>query len=357
MFKETEVIDKIKKLAEEILGKVGYITIIETNNYFEKKSSGSRLLQTDFSMKLKTKSGKRMTLIFEVKSNGQPRYIRNAVNQLKELMSREKNVYGIVGAGFLTEESRAICEKGGFGYLDTAGNCLFQFNGAYIRIEGKPNPYPSTRTLKSIFSPKSTRILRVLLCNPKRDWYVKDLSKEANVSLGQVFNVKNRLLEYEWIEITESGKMRLSDPQNLLLRWSENYRYTDNRIQYFYTLDDPAQFENRLIQYMSKINVNYALTLTSGAARIAPYLRYKKVFAYIEKNVNLILPELELKEVTSGANVMLLEPYDEGVFYGLQEVDNTKVVSNIQLYLDLKSYKERGDEAAEFIFRERIIKI
>lgn len=64
-----------------------------------------------------------------------------------------------------------------------------------------------------------------------------------------------------------------------------------------------------------------------------------------------------LKEVTSGPNVSVLEPYDEGVFYGLQEIDGTNVVSDIQLYLDLKNYKGRGEEAAEFLYEQRLRKL
>lgn len=45
---------------------------------------------------------------------------------------------------------------------------------------------------------------------------------------------------------------------------------------------------------------------------------------------------------------------DEGVFYGLLDINGINVVSDIQLYLDLKSYKGRGEEAAQTIFEQRI---
>jgi len=54
----------------------------------------------------------------------------------------------------------------------------------------------------------------------------------------------------------------------------------------------------------------------------------------------------------SGAGVMLLGPYDEGVFYGTQVMDDIRIVSPVQIYLDLKSYKGRGEEAAEVLLRE-----
>jgi hypothetical protein len=63
---------------------------------------------------------------------------------------------------------------------------------------------------------------------------------------------------------------------------------------------------------------------------------------------------LNLKEVESGANVMLLDPYDEGIFYGTQVIEDIRVVSPLQIYLDLKGYKGRGEEAAEAILRDVI---
>ena len=45
--------------------------------------------------------------------------------------------------------------------------------------------------------------------------------------------------------------------------------------------------------------------------------------------------ELELKEVPSGANLQIIIPYDEGVYYKAQEVNSTIVANPIQIYLDL----------------------
>lgn len=89
---------------------------------------------------------------------------------------------------------------------------------------------------------------------------------------------------------------------------------------------------------------------------MAPFMRSKRVFVYIEKNIEAVARELDLKTVSSGANVVFLEPYDEGVFYGCQKINGENIVSDIQLYLDLRSYKERGEEAADFILNERLRK-
>jgi hypothetical protein len=61
-----------------------------------------------------------------------------------------------------------------------------------------------------------------------------------------------------------------------------------------------------------------------------------------------------LKPVPSGGNVALIEPYDEGVFYGTRTVEGAPVVSPVQLFLDLMQIKGRGEDAASAILGEAI---
>lgn len=108
------------------------------------------------------------------------------------------------------------------------------------------------------------------------------------------------------------------------------------------------------LQYCRQQQVPCALTLFSGAALVAPFARYTRGFAYVGKNIREVADELGLKEVTSGPNFTILEPYDEGVFYGSNEIDDMQVVSDIQLYLDLIGFKGRGEESATFLLEQRI---
>jgi hypothetical protein len=356
MLKEKELIDKIKNQIEEIFRNSTILAVTDIELEYSLPGSSKSKSRIDLKVDLKTKTGKEFSILIEAKSPGQPRFIRMAASQLREFINKNKNFYGAVGAPFLSEESKKICREAGLGFIDVAGNCFFRFNSIHIQIEGRPNLYPTTRPLKSIFSPKSTRAIRVLLCQPKAAWYVKYLAKEAKLSLGQVSNLKKRLLEYEWIEETDDGKFRLMNPEALLNNWSENYNYRMNEARSFYLMQEPKDTEYMLTEYFDKNKVRYAFTLTSGAIRVAPFLRYQKVFCYVENNIDQIADDLGLKEVSSGANVVLIKPYDEGIFYGSQTIDVANVVSDIQLYLDLKNSKERGEEAAEFILNERIKK-
>ena len=358
MIAEKDILGNLKRKLKDIFDSTGFIKITDIK-IEDSLSFANQGVRPDLIAKVKTGDRGKYSLVFEVKSAGQPRYARMVANQLKAIIGNRKDYYGVFAATFISDESKQICRENGIGYFDLAGNCYFKFDNVYLSIEGRPNPYPNTRPLKSIFSTKSTRALRVLLCNPRKQWFVKDLSKEADISLGQSSNIKQRLLEFEFIEEIGSGKdlkFRLKNPESLLMKWSNNYSYRKNKIRNLYSLDDVGTIEKKLIQYFKEKRISYAFTLTSGASRVAPFLRYKTVFAFVKDDINRLTKDLNLKEVTSGPNVSFLEPYDEGVFYGQQEIDGAKVVSNVQLYLDLQSFKERGEEAAEFLLEQQLKK-
>ena len=69
------------------------------------------------------------------------------------------------------------------------------------------------------------------------------------------------------------------------------------------------------------------------------------------------MEQVGLKEVQSGANVSLIIPYDEGVYYEAREMDSLRIVCPVQLYLDLKGYKGRGEEAAEAVWKQELSKL
>lgn len=357
MIKESEIIGKLKTVIRDLFDSIDFVKLANMTSEPRNVIPIDQRFRPDLLLEIQSGSSEAYFLIFEVKSMGQPKYARMAVNQLQTFVNNQNDYYGVFGAPFISDESKRICQENNIGYLDLAGNCLIKFDRVYIKVEGKKNPYPTTRPLKSIFATKSTRGLRVLLCNPKEDWFVKDFAIEANISLGQASNLKQRLLDYELIEEIETQKgtkFRLVDPDNLLNKWVNNYSYRKNTIHNFYSLNDVKTIEKELYNYFMNNKIQYAFTLTSGAAKVAPFLRYNKAFCYVTGNLLSIAQDLDLKEVNTGPNVSLMEPYDDGVFYKLQQIDDINIVSDIQLYLDLKNYKERGEEAAEFVFEKRL---
>ena len=345
--KAADTIQEAEKALRSCLQSPPFITSVQ----FEGKRSedSSRL---DLVARIITPDGEK-TILIETKNSGQPRYARQAINQLILHVQRSPDSYGVFVAPYISPSSARMLREAGIGYVDFAGNCLLNFGKTYINIEGKPNPFPENRDLRTLFSPKASRIMRVLLNNPFLDWKVDKLSKEAGVSLGLVAEAKKILLDREWIEEKNVG-FALTKPGELLREWSSQYNYRKNRVTDLYSIKDEATVEQEIRQFCHTNNTRFALTLFSGASRVAPYARFKRVYFYVQGDTEEVQSALGLKTVDSGPNVTLLDPYDEGIFYETTEYDGMPVVSPVQLYLDLKGYRGRGEDAAEFLF-ERVI--
>jgi Transcriptional regulator, AbiEi antitoxin, Type IV TA system len=293
-------------------------------------------------------------VIVECKTVGQPRVARAAVNQLLRYLKDFPDAYGVFAAPYISPKAAEICAGEGIGYLDLAGNCRLSFGQVFIEKTGNPNPYSDKRDLRSLYSPKATRILRVLLSKPGTIWRLQTLAQEADVSLGLVSKVKKLLADREWIT-TESTGLRIADPEALLREWSDNYTFTKNEVRQYYSLKSVPEIEARIAEMLSRKSIRFALTGFSGADRLAPYTRYHKVAAYVDETDEDLAALLNLKKVTSGANVALLAPYDEGVFYDGRRSEGVKVVSPVQLYLDLCALHGRGEEAAKALL-EKVIR-
>lgn len=301
---------------------------------------------------------KTKNLLCEVVSQRYPKQLRAKGLQLLEISQRGRKGYPVIIAPYISELGREICKKIGVGFLDLSGNAYLDFDSFYMEIEGKPNrfKYPSEPT--GLFNPKAERILRFYLLKDlekqeSRNSY-RNITKEVGVSLGQLSKVNKKLDEFGlWLE--QSKGVKGIDKEKLLDLWRENYRFERNKGLAFYSIMQVPQIEKELGKFCKTNKIQYALTLFSGANRLAPFTRYNLATSYFSGDLDQLKREFDLKEVPSGANLQILVPYDEGVYYKAEEVDFARVANPIQIYLDLYNYAGRGREQAEFL-REKIIK-
>jgi hypothetical protein len=203
------------------------------------------------------------------------------------------------------------------------------------------------RRTRNIFSPKASRVLRVLLVDPFKGWTIKDLSREAKVSLGFTHATVMSLIDQGHVDRDDRYELSVSDPARLLQRWAAFNNYTSmNTFLNYHT------FEREIEVFISKMkelsSAEYALTVLAGANLVAPYVRPTTIHFYIKDGDKAasVANQLDLRPTERGGNVSMVLPYDEGVFYGLTKVGGVSVVSKVQLYVDLFNYPARGEEAA-----------
>jgi len=297
--------------------------------------------------------GFKQLVYLEIKTLGTPKSTREAVNLLARRIQNDPESYGIFVAPYIAPRSAAICRESGIGYVDLSGNCSIAFRQIFINREKSGNQFPFKTGLSSIYSPKSERILRVLLVYPYRTWKAIDLAKEAQVSLGMITQVSKKLIEEEWLKKTAQG-ISLIQPENLLADWSKNYTIKRNVLNNFYSMKSLQDLEIENADTCNKMNIPYALTGFSASNRLAPMVRGQRAMIYISRDIDSVAQKVGLKSVESGANIVLIQPYDDGVFWNADPIGDLEISDPVQVYLDLKRYPGRGEEAADFLFREVI---
>jgi hypothetical protein len=260
----------------------------------------------------------------------------------------------MAAAVYIGPQSARILKSNNLGYIDLSGNCHLALENVLIEKEGKRNIRPSSRPLRSLFAPRATRVVRVLLAEPSRTWKLEELGRAAEVSLGHSHNVVKRLEELAWVEHDDRQRLRLAKPADLLENWAESYSYRENEIASYFV---PARVTRTFIAEVARAAIaagrRYAFSLNAGLSLVAPHMRTPAVHCYLEGDPTPVAAALGLRSTTEGeGGLHLLTPYDPGVFYGALEKAGLKVVSLPQLYVDLLHYERRGAEQAEHLRRE-----
>src|SRR5438128_10360242 len=210
-------------------------------------------------------AGQEHTLVVEVTPLGQPRQIRAAVTRLNDIRRELPGAYPVAGAVYIGPQSARILKSNNLGFVDLSGNCYLAFENVLIEKEGKRNVRPSTRPLRSLFAPRATRVVRLLLEDPGRAWRLEELAKAAGVSLGRSHNVVKRLDDLRWAERDGSQRITLSKPADLLDAWADSYTYRANEIASYAA---PERVTRRLMAEVARTigaeSRRYAFTLASG---------------------------------------------------------------------------------------------
>lgn len=290
-------------------------------------------------------------IICELKSMGEAGIISRAIIQLKGITSKVKNSYPLIIVPKISERSKEICRENDIGYLDMTGNCFIQFDNILIDKTGNldlPEKLVSKKKkVKNIYSGKVTRILFALF---ERDYTQKELVYITGLTKGYVSRALATLEEKGIIK--RDKKISLIDKNRVLNDFSADYDFFKNEIKTYYSFE---QSPKKLMDRVKKVKLNYAFTLHAGASLIAPYIRFNDIYFYIkEKDLEKWIKLLELKPVEFGGNVHLIIPFNDDIFRYIQQINRIKVVSNIQLYLDLIKYPKRGKEQADYLRKEKI---
>jgi len=197
-----------------------------------------------------------------------------------------------------------------------------------------------------------------MLHTPDRKWKVRNLARECAVSIGLISRTFSFLDEMGFVERANRGRIgytRLVKKKELLELWVRNYDFSLNRVESFYSPDE--KILQKLIRFFKKkgLGDSYALTLHAGANLITSYMVTEHIHIYLNHGgFYEIISEMQdrvlLKQLVKGGNVHFAYPhYKHSVFHNVRRIAKYRVVSNLQLYLDLYDFAPRGREHGEYL--------
>ena len=272
----------------------------------------------------------------------------------------------IVYAPVISPRVAEIAGQYGVSYIDFAGNCRIADGAAGLLISRSGIRNDASRHKPNTadpFSTKSSRIVRAMLHEPKRGWQVSELAEhpDVKVSKGLVSKVKQALIRENYV-VERDRLLYLKQPLDLLAAWARNYPGPSEKCP-LYMRGEISEIEKRVVKWCKKTANEHALAKFSAAWRLAPEVRYSVASVYVGKVLQRpsifasFCAECNAKEVDSGANLVLLTPFDQSVFVRCTSTPD-RTTSPLQTYLDLQSLAGRGSEAAEAVFekhfRERL---
>jgi len=208
--------------------------------------------------------------------------------------------------------------------------------------------------MKNIFADKATLVLRKMINDPGKKWVVRDFVGPDGLSIGMAQEVLEAMEKRGYTERVKRGPESfslLTNRERLIKDWVEKYQFEMNEIDSYYSSEK---------NILKKIKTNlkesqYALALHTGANLITHFVRTDHVYIYLDSktwdnDILKIRQKLELKELVRGGNIHFVSPYyKKSIFTYSQRINGYRVVSHLQLYLDLYYFQPRGRAHADYL--------
>jgi hypothetical protein len=251
----------------------------------------------------------------------------------------------VVVSPYLSEGTRTRLKEADIGYVDMTGNVrvIVARPGLFIETQGaSEDPDRKERPARSLRGPKAGRIVRSLV-DRRAPPGVRELAAITKIDAGYVSRVL-ALLDTEAL-ITRVGRGRIEsvDWPELLRRWARDAPLESRGDARTYL--EPRGL-SALTARLAKSEERYVVTGSVAAASIAPLASPRLATVWLRDSAEAAI-RLALRPAEAGANVLLIEPVDEGVFEGATQRDGLWYAAPSQVAADLLTSTGRGPAEGE----------
>lgn len=263
----------------------------------------------------------------------------------------------LLAAELLPGRFRAELREREIDHVDLAGNVFIREPGFYVWLDADRKAPPVRQWRERSHNPFSKRasfVLRALLEHPRTAWGVRELAVETGLSVGHASDVSKELVRRGYAGESNGG-ISLRDGVAALCDWIAAYTWSRNRVRSFVVPFAYSELASEVERAMKDAAPGFARTMLSGADLFAPHVQHEQMHLYVppeqaERAAEVVAQQLYGEAVPRGGTLHVMSPYyGEAAFYGARNVLGTRVVSPIQLFIDLARYPLRGAEAARML--------
>ncbi len=286
--------------------------------------------------------------LFEIKGSSGPGQVDRAARQLRDFADADPDAIPILVVPYMSEAGVETAERAAVNWIDLSGNASIRDEGLRVWVQGRPAEHRSPGRPSSPFAPKSARISRALLLEPKRWWRQRDLATATQLDDGNVSRIVRRLDEAALLERRDK-ELRPRDPDLLLDAWAQEYRFDRHDAISGHVSGSGIEVARNLAENLGKRRIEHAFTGLPAAWAIDRFAQFRLTTVYVDGDPRDVVEQLDIRQGSKGANVQILGPDDAGALAGEQERDGLTCVSTVQIYLDLLYLPERAKEAAQHL--------
>jgi hypothetical protein len=295
-------------------------------------------------------------LVLEARERLLPRDVATVVGgRLPLLRNLVPNASVVVVAPWLSQRTRDLLTEQGVAYLDLTGNVLIKLDrpALFIRTVGaKEDPDPPARGGLSLRGRAAGRVVR-LLADVRPPYTASAIAAASGASIPYVSRLLTALDNEALIRRGARGLVIEVDWANLLRRRAETYDvFATNLAQGFVSRTGARDVIDRL---RDAPDLYRALTGSFAAAELAPVAAPSQLALYVD-DARRTAKALELLPADTGADVVLLQPYDFIVLDRGRQVSGLTAVAPSQLALDCLTGNGRmpaeGEALLEWMRRE-----
>jgi hypothetical protein len=248
---------------------------------------------------------------------------------------------------FLTPGAKRRLTEEGLNYVDLTGNVRLVLSrpGLFIETEGATtDPNPAEKAGRSLRGAKAGRVVRAL-CDFPPLAKVSDLAIKAGVDISYASRLLDWLSKEGVLTRVRRGRVESVDRARMIRRWADDYAVLKSNEARSYL--DPRGIGN-LVGRLPTSSIRYAVTGSLAANRLAPVAPARLAMVYVD-DLEEAANQLNLRATESGANVMLLVPFDEIVFDRTRIEDCVTYVAPSQAAADLLTSTGRSPAEGEAV--------